>query len=76
MLPVRIVFDGPVGWYCGGMCDGADIVVNGNCGWSVGENLMSGSISVTRNGGSSTGATTAAAESSWRATPARAPASR
>jgi methylamine---glutamate N-methyltransferase subunit B len=57
MAPVRIVFDGPVGWYCGGMCDGADIVVNGNCGWSVGENLMSGSISVHGNGGSSAGAT-------------------
>ena len=57
MQPLRIVFDGPVGWYCGGMCDGADIVVNGNCGWSVGENLMSGSITVHGNGGNSAGAT-------------------
>jgi len=56
MSPTRIVFDGPVGWYCGGMCDGAEIVVNGNCGWSVGENLMSGSITVHGNGGSSAGA--------------------
>ena len=39
------------------MCDGAEIVVNGNCGWSVGENLMSGSIAVHGNGGSSAGAT-------------------
>src|SRR5204863_5834925 len=58
MRPVRVVFDGPVGWYCGGMCDGADIVINGNCGWSVGENLMSGSITVHGNGGSSAAATT------------------
>ncbi|MDX6590899.1 MAG: methylamine---glutamate N-methyltransferase subunit [Gaiellales bacterium] len=57
MHPVRIVFEGPVGWYCGGMCDGPDIVVRGNCGWSVGENLMSGSITVEGNGGSSAGAT-------------------
>jgi glutamate synthase domain-containing protein 3 len=57
MSPTRVVFDGPVGWYCGGMSDGAEIVVNGNCGWSVGENLMSGSITVHGNGGSSAGAT-------------------
>jgi methylamine---glutamate N-methyltransferase subunit B len=57
MRPLRVVFDGPVGWYCGGMCDGPDLVVNGNCGWSVGENLMSGSITVHGNGGNSAGAT-------------------
>jgi glutamate synthase domain-containing protein 3 len=57
MHPIHIVFDGPVGWYCGGMCDGATITVNGSCGWSVGENLMSGSIAVNGNGGSSAGAT-------------------
>ena len=57
MAPITIVFDGPVGWYCGGMCDGATIRVNGSCGWSVGENLMSGSIEVRGNGGSSSGAT-------------------
>ena len=57
MSPIRVVFEGPVGWYCGGMSDGADIVVHGNCGWSVGENLMSGSVTVHGNGGSSAGAT-------------------
>ena len=57
MQPIDVVFDGPVGWFCGGMCDGARIVVNGNCGWSVGENLMSGSITVHGNGGNSAGAT-------------------
>jgi glutamate synthase domain-containing protein 3 len=57
MQPINVVFDGPVGWFCGGMCDGARITVNGNCGWSVGENLMSGSIDVHGNAGSSTGAT-------------------
>jgi methylamine---glutamate N-methyltransferase subunit B len=57
MHPIRIVFDGPVGWYCGGMCDGPEIVVNSNCGWSVGENLMSGAVSVHGNAGNSAGAT-------------------
>ncbi len=57
MHPIDVVFDGPVGWFCGGMCDGARITVNGNCGWSLGENLMSGSIEVRGNAGSSTAAT-------------------
>ena len=57
MSPIHVVFDGPVGWYCGGMSDGVRITVNGSCGWSVGENLMSGSIDVHGNGGSSAGAT-------------------
>src|SRR5207248_5632132 len=35
MQPIDVVFDGPVGWFCGGMCDGARITVNGNCGWSL-----------------------------------------
>jgi glutamate synthase domain-containing protein 3 len=57
MQPIHIVFDGPVGWFCGGMCDGARITVNGSCGWSLGENLMSGSIDVHGNAGSSAAAT-------------------
>jgi glutamate synthase domain-containing protein 3 len=57
MQPIDVVFDGPVGWFCGGMCDGARITVKGNCGWSAGENLMSGSIDVHGNAGSSAGAT-------------------
>ena len=57
MSPIHVIFDGPVGWYCGGMSDGGRITVNGSCGWSVGENLMSGSIDVHGNGGSSAGAT-------------------
>jgi glutamate synthase domain-containing protein 3 len=57
MQPIHIVFDGPVGWFCGGMIDGARITVNGSCGWSLGENMMSGSIEVHGNAGSSAGAT-------------------
>lgn len=57
LKPLRVVFDGPVGWYCGGMLDGGRIEIRGNCGWSVGENMMSGSIEVDGHAGSSAGAT-------------------
>jgi methylamine---glutamate N-methyltransferase subunit B len=57
MQPIHVTFEGPVGWFCGGMCDGPRITVKGNCGWSLGENLMSGSIEVHGNAGSSAAAT-------------------
>jgi formylmethanofuran dehydrogenase subunit C len=57
LKPLRIVFDGPVGWYCATMLDGGDVEIRGNCGWSVGENMMSGSIAVRGHAGSSAGAT-------------------
>jgi glutamate synthase domain-containing protein 3 len=47
--PIDIQFHGPVGYYCGGLCDGANIEVFSSCGWSVGENLMSGKIIVHGN---------------------------
>ena len=54
---LRVVFDGPVGWYCATMTDGADVEVRGNCGWSVGQNAVSGRIHVRGHAGSSAGAT-------------------
>ena len=57
LKPLRVVFDGPVGWYCATMGDGLDAEIRGNCGWSVGQNLMSGSITVRGHAGSSAGAT-------------------
>jgi glutamate synthase domain-containing protein 3 len=44
--PVSVFFQGTVGYYCGGLGDGAMLEVNGSCGWSVGENLMAGQIIV------------------------------
>lgn len=55
--PKRVVFDGPVGWYCATMADGLEAEIRGNCGWSVGQNLMSGSVRVRGHAGSSAGAT-------------------
>jgi methylamine---glutamate N-methyltransferase subunit B len=57
LKPLRVVFEGSVGWYCASMLDGGDVEIRGNCGWSLGENMMSGSIAVRGHAGSSTGAT-------------------
>jgi glutamate synthase domain-containing protein 3 len=48
---VRIVFDGPVGYYCGGMSDGVHIEVRGSAGWGLAECLMSGTVTVDGNAG-------------------------
>ena len=52
----KIVFDGPVGWYCAGMNEGAHVVVNGNCGWGVAECMMSGRVEIHGHAGSGTAA--------------------
>jgi glutamate synthase domain-containing protein 3 len=53
---VKIVFDGPTGWYCGGMNFGPHLVVNGNVGWGLGECMMEGRIEVEGHSGSGTAA--------------------
>lgn len=57
LKPLRVVFDGPVGWYCGTMADGAELEIRGNSGWSLGQNMMSGRIEAHGHAGSSAGAT-------------------
>jgi glutamate synthase domain-containing protein 3 len=52
---VKLTFDGSVGYYCAGMCDGPEIHVTGRAGWAVAENLMSGTVIVEKVAGSSTG---------------------
>ncbi|HLR95855.1 MAG TPA: hypothetical protein VK053_15125, partial [Jiangellaceae bacterium] len=44
-----ILIDGHAGYFIGGLGAGPDITVNGFVGWSVGENLMSGSVRVHGN---------------------------
>lgn len=49
--PVSVSIDGNAGYFVGGLCGardgtGPDIVVNGFAGWSLGENLMGGTIRV------------------------------
>jgi methylamine---glutamate N-methyltransferase subunit B len=58
--PVSVTVDGNAGYFLGGLCGtgdgtGPDIVVNGFVGWSVGENLMGGSIRVLGSASQSAG---------------------
>ena len=52
----RLTFAGSVGYFCAGMIDGPEVHVQGNCGWSVGEDMMAGLIRVDGNAGNSAGA--------------------
>jgi glutamate synthase domain-containing protein 3 len=49
---VKIVFEGPVGWYAAGMNSGPHVEVRGNVGWGVGECMMQGRIDVLGHAGS------------------------
>lgn len=49
--PVHLIFEGSVGYYCGGMGDGPMIEVQGSAGWGLAEGLMSGTVIVEKNAG-------------------------
>ena len=53
---IKLVFEGPVGWYAAGMNYGPHIVIEGNAGWGLGECMMDGRIEVHGNAGSGTAA--------------------
>ena len=52
-----VKINGHVGYYCGGMNKKANIIIEGNAGTGLGENMMSGTIHVKGNTSQSTGAT-------------------
>ncbi len=56
---IAVTVDGNAGYFLGGQCGrwdgGPDIVVDGFVGWSVGENLMGGSIRVRGSASQSAG---------------------
>jgi glutamate synthase domain-containing protein 3 len=59
--PVSIHVEGNAGYFLGGLCDtrlggGPDITVDGFVGWSVGENLMGGTVRVRGSASQSAGA--------------------
>jgi glutamate synthase domain-containing protein 3 len=54
--PCNISFAGSVGYYCCAYCDGINATVEGNSGWGLGDNLMSGKIVVKKDAGASVGA--------------------
>ncbi|WP_259219371.1 MULTISPECIES: GltB/FmdC/FwdC-like GXGXG domain-containing protein [Bradyrhizobium] len=55
--PVDVEIAGHVGYYCGGMTKWASIVIDGNAGQGVGENMMSGLIHVKGDASQCAGAT-------------------
>jgi glutamate synthase domain-containing protein 3 len=52
LRPVRVVFAGSVGYYCGGMMDGATIEVHGSAGWGAAESMLNGTMLIDGNAGS------------------------
>lgn len=56
-IPVNVVIDGHVGYYCAGMNEHANIQVNGNAGPGLAENMMSGVVRVTGSASQYCGAT-------------------
>ena len=49
---VRIVFEGSVGYYCGGMADGAHLEIRGSAGWGAAESMLNGTVLIDGNAGS------------------------
>ncbi len=52
----EIIFEGSVGYYCGGLNTGATISIERNTGWAVGEGMTDGLITVGGYAGMSAGA--------------------
>ena len=55
--PVRIEIAGHAGYYCAGMNQGATVVIEGNAGNGVAENMMSGRVHVRGDASAAAGAT-------------------
>jgi glutamate synthase domain-containing protein 3 len=51
LRPGHVSFQGSVGYYCGGMSDGAAITIDGSAGWGLAEGMLSGTVTVHGNAG-------------------------
>jgi glutamate synthase domain-containing protein 3 len=56
LQPVKLVFEGSVGYYCAGLVDGPSVEIQGSAGWGVAEGMMSGTVIVGQNAGNSAAA--------------------
>ncbi len=56
-VPITVEIGGHVGYYCGGMNKQATIVVDGNAGVGIAENMMSGKVHVKGDASQAAGAT-------------------
>jgi len=53
---LTLEFEGSLGYFAVGLIDGPNVRIKGRVGWSCGENMMSGTIVVEKNAGSTFGA--------------------
>ena len=56
LQPVKVTFEGSVGYYCAGLIDGPTIEIKGSAGWGVAESMMNGAVIVHGNAGNGAGA--------------------
>jgi methylamine---glutamate N-methyltransferase subunit B len=52
----KIRFEGSLGYFGVGLIDGPEVEITGRVGWSVAENMMSGTVVIEKNAGSLAGA--------------------
>ena len=57
MNAIDVEVDGHTGYYCAGMNKNANVIVNGNAGQGLAENMMSGVVRVKGNASAAAGAT-------------------
>lgn len=53
---LNLIVEGSTGYFAIGLIDGPNVRVNGRVGWSCGENMMSGTVVIEKNAGSTFGA--------------------
>jgi glutamate synthase domain-containing protein 3 len=53
---LNLIIEGSCGYFATGLIDGPNVRINGRVGWSCGENMMSGTIMIEKNAGSTFGA--------------------
>ena len=53
---LNLIFEGSLGYFGIGSCDGPTVRINGRVGWSCAENLMAGKVVIEKNAGSCFGA--------------------
>ena len=53
---LNLIFEGSLGYFAVGLIDGPNVRINGRVGWSCAENMMSGTVLIQKNAGSTFGA--------------------
>ena len=53
---LKLTFQGSLGYFGVGLIDGPNVQITGRVGWGCGENMMSGTVVIEKNAGSSFGA--------------------